>query len=298
MYFDPEAGGDLTADEVAALPPESQKEIAKAWFLERYENPAENTPYETAEGGYIYIWGGPHHAGEILESEFHGIIKEKLLEEIAEELESEAGTTEWASVPGGDDFDVNEQVSEFYPRFQTSVDAVRRLLDHNFDKTDESFLFALLFVNAITILEAYLSDVFMSLVLKHPTLLRKFVEQDPIFKKQKATIAQLFHHMDTIPARVKDHLYVFPFHRLEKVRKMYASVLGITFPSGWADILKAVNVRHDLVHRNGVTKEGKSIITSLKDVQTLMTQIESFISSIDEKVTRLTESLITPPKLP
>jgi len=30
------------------------------WFLANFENPAECTPYESAEGGYQWIWGGPY----------------------------------------------------------------------------------------------------------------------------------------------------------------------------------------------------------------------------------------------
>ena len=31
-----------------------------------FEDPANETPYESSEGGYIYIWGGPYDALEQL----------------------------------------------------------------------------------------------------------------------------------------------------------------------------------------------------------------------------------------
>ena len=34
------------------------------WFLGSYEDPAENTPHDSGEGGYQYIWGGPYDALE------------------------------------------------------------------------------------------------------------------------------------------------------------------------------------------------------------------------------------------
>lgn len=294
LYLDPEVGRDLTARELAALDPERQKEIAKHWFLERYENPAENTPYETAEGGYIYIWGGPHDANEVLQTEFDGILSEDCLGEIADELETDCGTNQWASIPGSDDFDLSYLVSDFYPRFEKSVETVRRLLGQKINQNDESSFSALLYVNAITLLEAYLSDVFISLVVKHHSLLRKFVESDPIFKTQRISTAELFQQMESIPARVKSHLYVVPFHRLEKVQKMYKAVLEIMFPVGMTEILKAVQIRHDIVHRNGLTKEGAEITLSRTDVEVLLTHVEEFVTQVDKKVRELADSLEVP----
>jgi hypothetical protein len=40
------------------------------WFFENFEDAAERTPYESAEGGYQYIWGGPYDARETLEEWF------------------------------------------------------------------------------------------------------------------------------------------------------------------------------------------------------------------------------------
>lgn len=50
------------------------------WFLENYEDPANGVPYESAEGGYIYILGGPYHADDVLSEKFphadYGSIRE------------------------------------------------------------------------------------------------------------------------------------------------------------------------------------------------------------------------------
>jgi len=295
-YLEPESGRDLTAKELRALDPEQQKRIVKHWFLERYENPAQNTPYDSAEGGYIYIWGGPHDTDEVLQSEFHQIISEDFLEQIAGELEEESGTGEWASIPGREDFelDLDYGVSDFYPRFEGSVEVVRRLLREKINESEQAAFFALLYVNAITLLEAYLADVFISLVVKHLLLLRKFVESDPIFEEQKIATADIFHHMDSIPSRVKNHLHVLPFHRLEKVQAMYSSVMGIKFPASMTEIIKAVQIRHDVVHRNGLTKDGAAIVLSRTEVENLLMHVEQFVSAVDKKVRDLVDGLDSP----
>ena len=43
-----------------------QTEAMRKWFFEHFEDPAHRTPYESREGGYQWIWGGPYDARERL----------------------------------------------------------------------------------------------------------------------------------------------------------------------------------------------------------------------------------------
>ena len=74
-----------------------QKSEMLAWFHSNYTDPVEMCPYESAEGGYQYIWGGPYNAREELESEFGGIASEKLIAEVAKELNDISW--EWSGNP-------------------------------------------------------------------------------------------------------------------------------------------------------------------------------------------------------
>jgi hypothetical protein len=71
----------------------------KAWFLELYEDPLENCPYESAEGGYQYIWGGPYDALEELRNAWGDVFLEAFLEKAAERLCDEFACFEWSRVP-------------------------------------------------------------------------------------------------------------------------------------------------------------------------------------------------------
>jgi len=75
---------------------EGAKDQMKAWFQEHYKNPADGVPFDSAEGGYIYINGGPYDASEVLFDEFGTRYPEQLINEVAEELEAEA--TEWVKL--------------------------------------------------------------------------------------------------------------------------------------------------------------------------------------------------------
>ena len=70
-----------------------------------YEDPAENCPYESKEGGYFYLHGGPYNAEEELSTEFSDRYSEEEIQEAAEELENEYSVYDWEMIdsPYGDD---------------------------------------------------------------------------------------------------------------------------------------------------------------------------------------------------
>lgn len=66
-----------------------------SWFLERYEDPANGVPYNTEEGGYQYIAGGPYNARDELVDAFDDGSPRigRLIDAATERLEQ--GGTEW-----------------------------------------------------------------------------------------------------------------------------------------------------------------------------------------------------------
>jgi hypothetical protein len=74
-----------------------------AWFLTRYADPEASCPYASAEGGYQYIWGGPHNAGDVLRHVWGGIFEAVFLAQVATRLEEEQDCTAWSDVPDAED---------------------------------------------------------------------------------------------------------------------------------------------------------------------------------------------------
>lgn len=67
------------------------------WFHSNYADPVEMCPFESREGGYQYIWGGPYDAEEQLFSEFGGYVKDSIIEELASKLNDVC--SEWSGRP-------------------------------------------------------------------------------------------------------------------------------------------------------------------------------------------------------
>jgi len=68
--------------------PKSEKiDLMVEWFYQNYEDPANSTPYESAEGGYQYIWGGPYDANDEIGSMFGGLVPDKWIEEAVDRVQ-------------------------------------------------------------------------------------------------------------------------------------------------------------------------------------------------------------------
>jgi hypothetical protein len=66
------------------------------------------------------------------------------------------------------------------------------------------FLHKLLYVHVVTALESYLSDFLISRVLRDRAMLRRFIEQVPVFQEQKIPVNQVFDVRATIKKREFD----------------------------------------------------------------------------------------------
>ncbi len=52
------------------------------WFYENFEDPAQETPYNGREGGYLYIHGGPYEAADYIPDAFPDATEEEHIEAI------------------------------------------------------------------------------------------------------------------------------------------------------------------------------------------------------------------------
>lgn len=66
------------------------------WFHENFEDPAQETPHDSGEGGYLYIWGGPYDANEELQDAFAGQAPDELIEQATSEVQDRDGILDWA----------------------------------------------------------------------------------------------------------------------------------------------------------------------------------------------------------
>lgn len=289
-YHNPNTEQEISTDELSASDPDTQSAVMEAWFRSRFEDPAERTPYQSAEGGYIWIWGGPYDAHEQLANEFSGSVPQKIIEALADDLTQECW--QWAPTPSSDDYDdylVDDiaRITSYHHTFSGAILDVASLLKTEVPEPVAICFYRMLHVNVITAMETYLSDAFINMIANHDELMRKFVESTPEFKSEKIPLADAYKAIEQVERKAKSYLADVVWHHIDRVKLMYKATLDIDFPANTGPIFRAVHTRHDIVHRNGKTKDGEEILVTRDQVSNLIEQVEALVAHIDAQVADL-----------
>jgi hypothetical protein len=277
------------ADEMRGYSEEQQLSVMNAWFHSVYEDPAERTPYENAEGGYNWIWGGPYDAGEELFNKFEQIFPSEVIQKLADRLSAESW--QWAPKPSWYDYDHDlfETIEENPSPHQTlelSLISLETLLAAPINGASSEALQRLLFANEITILEAYFSDTYIKNILSDKTFLRKHVETSVAYKALKISFNEIFKKGEGIEEMVTKDLLSQVWHRFPQVNKMYQDTFGIQI-DGLPDLQKALQKRHDIVHRNGKDKNGNMVIVTKKEIEALANLIRKISGKIEAHLSQI-----------
>jgi len=283
-YYLSEYTHTISANELSKEDRETQLEVMRTWFSQNYEDPVEQCPYISKEGGYIYIWGGPYDAGEELHAEFDEVVPEEVIDELVAELEEQC--YEWSGVP--DHSDVDEYFIDAVGSTENpfadlclSIDRLKELLGHQFPTHLLQNVLQMIFISTITALEAYLSEFFIKEVSEDEYKLRAFVENNPEFKRRKIPISDIFKQSETIKEIVQGYLADQLWHNISKIKPMFRLSLKIEFPDDLTNLISAIHLRHDLVHRRGKTKDGDVITLKCEQVDALLKLIRAFAEHIE-----------------
>lgn len=174
-----------------------------------------------------------------------------------------------------------------YSIFRDGIKYVQKLINLKMEARDlKRQQLKMLFSYTITLMEAYLSDTFIDALDTRPYLKRTLVVEDPYFKKQKFDLSELYLRLESIDSVISEYLQELMWHNVFKVKLLYKQVLDVDFPDNLAAIARLVDTRHDLVHRNGKTKEGQSIPIRERDVRDAAKLMLGFIVHVEKQLLR------------
>ena len=260
----------------------------REWFLARYCDPADETPYNGREGGYLYIHGGPFDPADKIPDRFSGIVDDELINEVIDDFYMEVGDA-WAPrnlEPDYDDyllFDLNDrdQPTNSFSKRMGEIDQITHLSSRPDANSVAPLLIQMAFSSIIFAIEAYLAETVSFWVKNDETALRGAVSK--IFKGEKISLSNIFELMDSIKVDELKHLNNQVWHRLDVLKPVIESSLDIDLPDIEA-LMKAIEVRHDIVHRSGKTKDGDDVIITSKEVQDLKIKAEEFVNAIEAEL--------------
>lgn len=269
---------------LAEAEPELRHEAMRTWFLSRYWDPANDTPYNGKEGGYLYIHGGPYDASEELNGQFADLVPDKDIQAVIDDVESD-GILEWAPIHTEPDYDEEFQAEVntcndpflFFTLRLNEVDALKAM---EVDNQQRPLLYQLLYSSLITALETYLEDTMSFWVAVDEKVLRKFVVSCQEFKKQKLNLSEIFDRMDKLESDVENYLQQLIWHRLDKVVPLMSESLDISRPS-IEKLMQHILLRHHIVHRSGKDKNGYALTISINELNELQEEVVTFIDQIE-----------------
>ncbi|MBK6743185.1 MAG: hypothetical protein IPG66_09495 [Hydrogenophilales bacterium] len=277
---------------LASAPQDLQIAAMRRWFLERFENPANETPWDGEDKEYVFVWGGPYDPNDEIQDRFSGIVDFETMRELIEDLWDEVGD-EWAPIDHeGVDYDeylshlividrsdprsfLEDRIAEIFSVLDAAVlDGAHRRLLHQMAHS-----------SLISALEAYLADTVSYWVENDERALRRFVSTNKDFQARSLTVAELFERFEKLAGEVKIYLADFVWHRLDKVKPMLTSGLEIQVPE-IGDLMKEIIVRHDIVHRAGRRADGSLVELATEDLSRVRDSIDQFSKSIEDELVR------------
>jgi hypothetical protein len=181
-------------------------------------------------------------------------------------------------------FDAISANKHLYQTFRSSIDNLEKLNEIDLNNTElNSILKRQIYTGIVAAMETFLSDSMINITLSNKDLIQNFVESYPDFTKQKFELREIFTQYNTLDHTIRNVLLDTIYHDLRKVREMYRSTFKIEFPD-IAEPIKCVLIRHDLVHRNGKTKDGVIIDINSEQISKSIETINSFVTIIAQRL--------------
>ena len=179
--------------------------------------------------------------------------------------------------------------SEFLIHFFSTVDNLKSILRSKIDPLVTETVYKMVHVHIVTAMETYLGDALKSAIISD----KYYIESAAInlidLSKKRFTLSEILKKNDGVNEIVLSHVSKYLYHDVPKVLNIYKAILGIRVDYNIENICIDTKIRHDIVHRNGKTSDGKYISIDNQSLQITISSIVNFIKHIDGLLAGLDE---------
>lgn len=176
--------------------------------------------------------------------------------------------------------------NSYFSNYCNAINEIQELLKKR-EINSENTLLKFIYSSIITIFETYLFDLFINTVNSNPIILRNVVENYKIFNGTKIQITDIFKEYSEIKNKVMKELQKISYHNMNVVIPLFKESLSIDFSKKTIDLNKMINIRHDIVHRNGEDFNGNKHNINLQEISKLIEKTNEIVIFINEEYNKM-----------
>ncbi|WP_431080401.1 hypothetical protein [Pseudomonas thivervalensis] len=155
----------------------------------------------------------------------------------------------------------------------------------------------MIFAETISSMEAYLGDTLQQAVLTNAKAKQRLAVKDKELSTEKVPLNVILTNPNVVSDKIRTYLKGLLYHNLPKVETMFKIALEVDiFPNENLKVrlLEIIQIRHDVVHRNGKDKDGEEHSFPTAWVTEAMENVKTFVENVEASVSRARLELLYP----
>lgn len=140
-----------------------------------------------------------------------------------------------------------------------------KLLIHDGIAAIPYMFYKMCFAHAVTLFEVYMEGITKSLLLRNPEFLNNYILNSKVIASKNISLKDIYLNegalkteltMESLKQKAIADLSSTLFHDVDKTLSILGWILGRDLSIDRAPLKKIMFIRHDIVHRNGVNRDG------------------------------------------
>lgn len=160
-------------------------------------------------------------------------------------------------------------MTKYFEDFETNLAKMR------YENDDNNHILQLNYAYLISCMETYLSHTMWGILDEYPENYNNLGKGI----NNSAKLSTIFGL--GLPSFIKQELNGLQYHNLAQVKMYYRHAFEVSFPANLTNLFQAVNIRHNIIHRCGVSKKGIAVDIDFEKVEELKIEIQNFLIDID-----------------
>ncbi|EJG1697235.1 hypothetical protein CDB74_RS17470 [Vibrio parahaemolyticus] len=179
--------------------------------------------------------------------------------------------------------------SELHKIFVSELDKLKVMVANNFSNRPQmaymlhkNQVVKMSYAYAVTLLESFLGDTLKALIAQDEQYLKNALCKLNVLRNVKLT--ELAKTDLDVKSLVLRYVGGVLYHNIPNVLEMYEQVLDVKLDIDKSKVVQITMLRHDIVHRNGKSIEGKSISLNDRDFVYAIDDIKEFAGALQSAI--------------